>query len=922
MRKIADPRAIFDRRAVRARMAKASEADRTVPRRAVLAVMKEALSAGRAEIRRRFEGGASGTETVATGALLLDQIIRLLFEQAAAHYGAANPTAGERLAVIAVGGYGRGELAPYSDVDLLFLCPYKPTPHTEHIVEQILYVLWDLGLKVGHAVRAFDDCLRLARADHVIQTSLLEARCVGGDRRLFNEMQRHFLSEVVAGTEISFVEAKLAERDARHARLGDSRYVLEPNIKDGKGGLRDLHTLLWIAKCLYRVKTMDDLVQLGVLTDKEARRFAKAQNFLWTLRCHLHYAAGRPGDLLTFDVQTVIGRRLGYTDHAGTRGVERFMKHYFLTAKTVGDLTRILCAAIESEHKRKPFSPGGTESTVEGFALESDRLTLTDDTIFERDPVALIRLFHVAHLRNLDIHPQALRLVTRNLRLIDGDLRANPDANRLFLDLLTSPKGPESILRRLNEAGVFGRFIPDFGRVVAQMQHDMYHVYTVDEHTIRAIGILSRIERGLLQEDHPLASDIVHKVLSRRVLYLAVLLHDIAKGRGGNHSEIGAEIAERLCPRLGLTTEETDTVAWLVRYHLVLSATAFKRDLSDPTAIAELVRIVQSPERLRLLLVLTVCDIRAVGPSVWNGWKAALLRDLYYRAEEVMSGGLGGAPAATRLAAVRDDLRHALPGWTAAEIDTHLLRLPPSYPTSVDVDLLARHARLLRQADLSGDPLVLNLRIDRVRAVTEVLICTADRPGLFARLAGAVAAAGATIVDARIFTTTDGLALDSFWIQDADGPLSSGGAPLADPYRLESLKSIVERSLDGTLDMTAVLAARRRRADRTRVFAVPARVLIDDKASATHTVIEVNGRDRPGLLYELTRTLVDLKLQVSSAKISTYGERVVDVFYVKDSFGLKVSHPRLLSTLRDTLLAVLADPDGSAIPRETSAAAQ
>jgi [protein-PII] uridylyltransferase len=919
MLKIVNPRAIFDRRGFRRRVNALADDDRSHQRPALLAIMKDALAVGREEIRRRFTAGASGAETVVAGALLLDQILRLLYEQAAANYGAANPTSGERLAVIAVGGYGRGELAPHSDVDLLFLCPYKPTPHIEHIVEQILYVLWDLGLKVGHSVRSIDDCLRLARADHVIQTSLLEARCIAGDRRLFNELRRRFTSEVVAGTEISFVEAKLAERDARHTRMGDSRYVLEPNIKDGKGGLRDLHTLLWIAKCLYRVKTIDDLVKPGVLTEKEARRFAKAQNFLWTLRCHLHYVTGRPGDMLTFDVQPTIGRLLGYTDHAGTRGVERFMKHYFLTAKTVGDLTRILCAAIEAEHKRKPFAAHAAEALVEGFAIEGDRLTLADDAVFERDPVALIRLFHVAHQHNLDIHPRALRLVTRNLRSIDGDLRANPEANRLFLDMLISPKGPESILRRLNEAGVFGRFIPDFGRVVAQMQHDMYHVYTVDEHTIRAIGILSRIERGLLVEDHPLASEIVHKVLSRRVLYLAVLLHDIAKGRGGNHSEIGAEIAERLCPRLGLSAEETENVAWLVRYHLVLSATAFKRDLSDPTAIADLVRTVQSPERLRLLLVLTVCDIRAVGPTVWNGWKAALLRDLYYRAEEVMSGGVGSTPAAARLATAREAMRRALPGWTDAEIETHLLRLPPSYPLSIDVDMLARHARLLRQADLTGDPFVINLRIDRARAVTEVSICTADRPGLFARLAGAFAAAGANIVDARIFTTADGLALDSFWIQDAEGPIAAIGAALADPSRLESLKSILERSLVGELDMAAVLARRRRRSDRTRVFEVPARVLIDDKASATHTVIEVNGRDRPGLLYEVTRALVDLKLQVSSAKISTFGERIVDVFYVKDSFGLKVSHPRLLSALRDTLIAILANPAVGAAEASTAA---
>ena len=917
MSKISNPRAIFDRRALRAETMALGALSAPERRRRMLALLKSALAAGRYEIRRRFEAGASGAETVAAGALLMDQLIRLLYEHANEAYPAANPTEGERLSIVAIGGYGRGELCPHSDIDLMFLRAYKASPRTEQVVEYMLYLLWDLGLKVGHAVRSIDECIRLAQADHVIATSVLEARAIVGDRRLFNEMRRRFSAEVMDGAGIVFVETKLAERDARHARMGDSRYVLEPNIKDGKGGLRDLHTLLWIAKYLYRIHTMDDLVKLGVLTEKEGRRFAKAQNFLWTLRCHLHNLTGRAGDLLTFDVQTEIGRRLGYTDHAGTLGVERFMKHYFLTAKAVGDLTRILCAAIEAEHKRTPFQ---ASAPLEGFALEGERLTVASEDTFERDPVNLVRLFHLAHERNLDIHPNALKLVTRNLKLVDARLRADPEANRLFLEMLTSPKGPEATLRRLNEAGVFGRFIPDFGRVVAQMQHDMYHVYTVDEHTIRAIGILSRIERGLLREDHPLASEIVHKVLSRRVLYLGLLLHDIAKGRGGQHAELGGQIAERLCPRLGLDAEETENVAWLVRYHLVMSEAAFKRDLSDPKSIEDFVGAVQSPERLRLLLVLTVCDIRAVGPTVWNGWKAALLRELYYRAEESMSGGIGVMPAAARLDAVRAALAEALPTWNESEIDDHLARLPPSYALSLETETLARHARLLREADLKAAPFVMSARVDERRSVTELSICTPDQAGLFSKLAGALSAAGADIVDARIFTTTDGLALDSFWVQEAR-PGASGGGAFADPQRLRALRATISRSLAGELEPAMILAGRRGLPARTHVFQVPARVLIDDKASATHTVIEVNGRDRPGLLYALTRALAELKLQVSSAKISTYGERVVDVFYVKDAFGLQVTHPKLLQQARAALLAALADP-ASRAPVEPVVAAQ
>ena len=394
-------------------------------------------------------------------------------------------------------------------------------------------MLWDLGLKVGHATRSVDETLRQAIGDITIRTSLLEARLVSGDQALFDDLEKRFESEVIEGSGIGFVDAKLAERDARHQRLGDSRYVLEPNIKEGKGGLRDLHGLAWIAKYLFRVRSLAELVDRGILSADEANRFHRAEIFLWTVRCHLHYLTGRPEERLTFDVQTQIGERMGYTDHAGTRGVERFMKHYFLIAKDVGDLTRIFIAALEADQKRKPVSlwrrllPGA--KPIEGFKIDGGRLALLTDRAFEDDPVNLLRLFHVAETHRLDIHPRALRLVTQSLKLIDAKLRADPEANRLFLEILTSRIDPETSLRRLNEAGVFGRFIPDFGRVVAQMQYDMYHVYTVDEHTIFALAQLHKIEVGELKEELPLASSIIDNIASRRALYLAMLLHDIAK---------------------------------------------------------------------------------------------------------------------------------------------------------------------------------------------------------------------------------------------------------------------------------------------------------------------------------------------------------------------------------------------------------
>jgi [protein-PII] uridylyltransferase len=467
----------------------------------------------------------------------------------------------------------------------------------------------------------------------------------------------------------------------------------------------------------------------------------------------------------------------------------------------------------------------------------------------------------------------------------------------------------------MNEAGVFGRFVPDFGRVVAQMQYDMYHVYTVDEHSLFAIGMLHQIESGALKDELPLATSIFPAIDSRRVLYLAVLLHDIAKGRGGDHSILGAQVAEKLGPRFGFTAAETETVAWLVRWHLVMSNTAFKFDIDDPQTIQDFVERVQSPERLKLLFILTIADIRAVGPNVWNGWKAALLRELYHRATEVMSGGIDPAAQGQRVKAAQEAVRKRLPDFAPAETDAFIAKGYPLYWLSFDAETQERHARLVREADRAGAPLTVDTRVDAVRAVTEVTVYTADHPGLFSRIAGALALAGANIVDAKIHTLSNGMALDTFWVQDR-----SGGA-FDQPQKLAKLSVLFENVLMGKVRPRVEFAAPEKVPSRTRVFTVPPRVLIDNNASGTYTVIEVNGRDRPGLLYEVTRALTDLNLQISSAKISTYGEKVVDVFYVKDLFGHKVEHEKKLGDIRERLILVLTDPaERSATAQEGVAA--
>jgi [protein-PII] uridylyltransferase len=877
----------------------------------LLEELRRRLKKGRAEIRAYFEAGGNAELVHRELSRQMDAIVQGTLDFAQSRlYGSSNPTTGEELAVIAVGGYGRQELAPGSDVDLLFLCPYKRTPHVEQMAEFLLYKLWDLGLKVGQAVRSVSECIKLAQSDLTVQTALLEARLLWGSERLMGELEQSFAREIVNGRGPAFVEAKLQERDQRHQRMGDSRFLLEPNIKEGKGGLRDLHTLVWIARFLYGSEDMGELVRHGILTRQALGTFYRARRFLWTVRCHLHYLAGRAEDRLTFDHQPEIARRMGYRERNRVRAVERFMKRYYLVAKDVGSLTRIFCAALDEKQQRQPrfVLPrfGFGRRRINGFLVQGNRLNLGDAGLFERDPIRMLELFHVAQERELDVHPQALAAVTHNLRRVDQRLREDKEANRLFLDMLCSRKDPALTLTRMNEVGLLGRFVPDFGRIVAQMQHNLYHIYTVDEHTIRAIGILSQIEHGQIQDELPLSTGVMPKLLSRRELFVATFLHDIAKGRGGDHSVLGEQVAKRLCPRLGLSDESTETVAWLVRHHLVMSKFAFKRDSEDPQTVADFVAIVQSPERLKLLLLLTAADIRAVGPSVWNGWKGQLLRELYYEAAAAMATGDPQGRRAERIERAKEKLAEALlrlpeRPWPKDEVEAYLARHDPRYWLGFTTEEHRRHAAIVHEADAKRLPLAVDFRIDEFRARTELLLYAADHPGLFMKVAGALALSGVSIVDAHIFTTVDGMALDTLGFQDATTRLA-----VTEPRYLERIRDYIDKALRGEIWLEKALAGRRSLPKRADVFEVEPRVLVDNTASRTHSVIEVNGRDRPGLLFDLARTLKDLGLVIHSAHISTYGVRVVDVFYVKDVFGLKLAHRSKLQRVQKQLAEVLA----------------
>jgi [protein-PII] uridylyltransferase len=884
-------------------------------RPALLEAFKQTLSEGRARAEAMLMHDGGGTACAERLSHLMDEIIRVLSDFTVTHvHGRKGIRSAERMSVIAVGGYGRGMLAPGSDIDLLFLLPKKHTAEAEKIAEYMLYMLWDLGLKVGHSTRNLDECMRLSRTDVTIRTAILEARYVWGDEKLFDELVTRFDEEVVKDTGAEYVQAKLAERDQRHSKIGDTRYLVEPNVKEGKGGLRDLHTLFWIGKYFYRVRSAEELVGKGVFTRREYLQFRKAEDFLWAVRCHMHFLTGRPEERLHFDIQRDIAERLGYQSHPGLSAVERFMKHYFLMAKTVGDLTRIFCAALEEEQakhvpgfnriflnfSRRRRKLAGTSD----FVTDNNRINVIDEEVFKRDPVNLIRLFWLADRHGLEYHPEALKLVTRSLKLIDRNLRRNAEANRLFMDILTSSRNPELNLRRMNEAGVLARLIPEFRKIVAMMQFNMYHHYTVDEHLIRCVGVLSEIEHGERADIHPLSHSLMPQLKERReVLYVAVLLHDIAKGRPEDHSTAGARIARRLCPHMGFSAADTDTIAWLIENHLAMSMTAQTRDLNDRKTIQDFGDLVQSVERLKLLLILTVCDISGVGPGVWNGWKGQLLRTLYYETELLLTGGFSELSRAKRAQIAREQLAGALTDRSPEEARAYVGLHYDNYLLTVDLADQVRHAGFLREADAEGRKLATDVRTSEFEAVTEITVLSPDHPRLLSVIAGACAAAGANIVDAQIFTTTDGRALDTILISrefDRDED---------ELRRARRVGALIEEVLSGKSRLPQILERRTKPKRSAKVFRIEPRAIVRNTLSNRFSVVEVKCLDRPGLLSEITGALSDLSLDIASAHITTFGEKVIDTFYVTDLTGQKIDNPNRLQTIQSRLIATLGGAD-------------
>ena len=857
-------------------------------------------------IKKIFLGTSDGSLNVGLNSILIDSMLRVIFKKI--YHKIFNNT-DYIFSIIAVGGYGRGELAPCSDLDLLFLLPnnlkINESKHAEEVIQFILYILWDLGYSVGHSTRTIDDCIEKSKLDLTISTALLEKRFIVGNEDVFSLLNDKFTFFIKNTKTLKFVEAKLVESELRHKRFGGSRYVVEPNVKDGKGGLRDLHTLIWISKFAYKVDSVSKLINMGALSKKEAASFAESQRFLLSVRCHLHYRAFREDDRLAMDAQLDLAKTMNFKNTITQKDVERFMKRYFLATKTVGSLTRIFCAAIETEFDkplRLSFLSFKKKEDVYPFDIELGRLFVKNKEVLSENPVNIIKLFNISHNKNIDIHPKTLRYLTSLQRLINHEVRHDFDANKMFLDILTSDKDSTRTLRLMNESNILGKFIPEFQKIVGLMQFDMYHSYTVDEHTIFTISNLYSLKNGEFKNFAPLASKVILEISSKKCLFVAMLLHDIAKGRKGDHSENGSLIASVVCPRLGLSKEETKTVEWLILYHLLMSKTAFRYELGDARVIKSFVDKVKSVERLKLLLVLTVADIKGVGPEIWNDWKGSLITELYSKSFDMLQKDNVNELIKTPKKSFENFLVEN--GLTNSDAKQYCSYYYDNYWEIFNLSRIINHYEIFRNMYKDSKKFKVHLFDESKLKATELLVIAPDHHGLFSLISGLVSASGYDVVNAKIITRSDGYALDTFFIQNKNRQ------PIIEEHSKKKLLKVISQGLEGNFNVEKALNKRWEEIPaRFRAIKAPTRVIIDNNMSDEYSILEIKCKNAPGVLYRITKVITSLGLQINTANVSTYGDRVVDIFYIKDAFGSKIDNNKSMDKVKMSILKTLEETD-------------
>ncbi|KIV60532.1 [Protein-PII] uridylyltransferase [Pseudomonas sp. FeS53a] len=866
-----------------------------------IAAFKKAIRQAKDVLDARFANGRDIRRLVEDRAWFVDQILR----EAWARFDWSEDA---DIALLAVGGYGRGELHPYSDIDLLILLDSADHETFREPIEGFLTLLWDIGLEVGQSVRSVDECAEEARADLTVVTNLMESRTIAGPESLRRRMQEVTSPERMWPSKDFFL-AKRQEQKARHAKYNDTEYNLEPNVKGSPGGLRDIQTILWVARRQFGSLNLHALVKEGFLVESECSMLASSQEFLWKVRYALHMLAGRAEDRLLFDHQRKLAGLLGFHGSDAKQAIEHFMQKYYRVVMAVAELSDLI-----NQHFEEVILRSGENAVAQPlnsrFQLRDGYIEVAHPNVFKRTPFALMEIFVLMaqHPEIKGVRADTIRLLRDSRHLIDDDFRSDIRNTSLFIELCKSPQGIHRNLRRMNRYGILGRYLPEFGHIIGQMQHDLFHIYTVDAHTLNLIKHLRKLKWPELAEKFPLASKVIDKLPKPELIYIAGLYHDIGKGRGGDHSELGAIDAEAFCARHQLPAWDSRLVAWLVQNHLVMSTTAQRKDLSDPQVILDFARLVGDQTHLDYLYVLTVADINATNPSLWNSWRASLLRQLYTETKRALRRGLENPLdreeqiRQTQVAAIDILVRNGIDQDDAEQLwaqlgDDYFLR-----HTANDV---AWHTEAILQHPDGNDPLVLIKETAQreFEGATQIFIYAPDQHDFFAVTVAAMSQLNLNIHDARIITSTSQFTLDTYIVLD-----TAGGSIGNDPARIQEIREGLIDALKNPDEYPAII--QRRVPRQLKHFAFPPEVTISNDAQRPVTVLEVIAPDRPGLLARIGRIFLDFDLSLQNAKIATLGERVEDVFFITDADNQPLSDPELCQRLQAAIVSQLSEASG------------
>ncbi len=868
--------------------------------------LADTLSAVHEEQRNGVTGGADACRKYSDA---MDNVLRALHDRARNRFLSSSPDLNYRMAVIAVGGYGRRELCPKSDIDLLFLHPYKLDPYVEAMTESILYPLWDLGLDVGHSVRNLRETLRMAAADDSIRTALLDFHFVAGDEPFFRGACGEIEKFLFFTGADRFIGKKLTEMRNRHRKFGETVCVLEPNVKEGKGGLRDLHSAVWAAGVKYKCWNLLELRNKGVIGEKTVRAIGHARDYLLRVRSELHTLAGKKSDVLTFQVQDQIAGVFGYRDRGRDLAVERFMRTYYMHAAVTANLSEELLEQVDRylvEGYRKPLY-SLRKRNIDGVGvLYRGKLSPLAGVSFRKEPLRILEFFRAMQKTRSVPTTQAKQSIQRSLAALGPEYPQDPDAAKLFLSILSDPHFLHETLLAMHECRFLGRYIPEFASLSFRVQRDIYHVYTVDIHLILAASILPGLEGKRDRTDDEEAFLAIYRTIPRKdLLVLAVLCHDIGKGKGHGHSRIGAQIVARLGERMGLARSEIDDLVFLVEHHLLMAHVSQRRDMHDIELIIKFSETVGTTARLDMLYLLTYADLRAVGPEVWNRWKAMLLLELYEKAKNVLETGRLKRPFEERARQRREQVREALSAYPEKEVSSYLSRFDDRYFLGTPDDRFADHLRILSSFD-GTNPRIESFDSPR-GGTSEMIVVCPDQHGLFSEIAGVLSANGINILNATIATSTDGVALDTFYV-------TYMGKSIQGTPKKERVATDLSAVLRGLIRVEDLIAERREtRFIREKVARFrPTHVVFDNAVSSRYTVVDIFTYDRIGLLYDITRTIAALGLDIVLSKISTKADQVADVFYLMDAEGKKILQPERLEEIRRALLDAIGEESGAA----------